>query len=163
MVVTEEKLYRLIRESIEEVIDEAGGLERLARKGGEFYQRLLNKKNNLKGSWEAGRRKERMSNLDYDPYGAYGDDADNFRNLDAARYSAARYNKAVERNASAQQYPYQKNKKGVPKTNGTPENSNTISVEPNPDLVAMNNAQEPQQQQQVYKPGSTVELNPNVD
>lgn len=159
MLVTEEKLNKLIKEAFAEVILEAGGIERLARKGGEFYQWLLNKKNNVKGSWEAGRRKERMRNLDYDPYGVYGDDADKIRNLDAARYSAARYNKAVERNANAQQYPYQKNKKGVPKENGTPEKTTPMAVEPNPDLVAMSN----NQQQQTYKPGSTVELNPNIE
>lgn len=101
MIISEEKLNKLINESLIEVLNEDEIDETLGNFLGSTYQWLRNKYYNFKNDFEAGRRYQREKNKDYDPYARYGKDAERFRNLGGQEYSDYRYNLAKDRNQNA--------------------------------------------------------------
>ena len=103
-IISESKLTDIINESIYEVLQEAQYDEGLGHWLGQTFQGLRNKWNNFKGDFKAGKQKAMYDNLDYDPFAHYGDEGNNYRNLDGHSYAAERYNRTVRRNANAPRY-----------------------------------------------------------
>ena len=103
VVISEERLNRIIEESIIETINEAMEDEGLGHTLGNAYQWARNKWNNFKGDFNAGRNYQRYQNMNYDPYSKYNN-GDEFRNLNGQEYAAQRYNNTVARNANARQW-----------------------------------------------------------
>jgi len=101
MIISEEKLNKLINESLIEVLNEDEIDETLGNFLGSTYQWLRNKYYNFKNDFEAGRRYQREKNKDYDPYSKYGIDAERFRNLGGQEYADYRYNLTKDRNQKA--------------------------------------------------------------
>ena len=99
--ISQDRLNKIINESIEEVIDEMMVDEGIGHAIGRAHQWLRNKYRNFKNDIEAGRRYERDRNMQYDPYAQYGNDADRIRSLDGTTYANARYNLTVDRNRRA--------------------------------------------------------------
>lgn len=131
-LISEERLEQLIKESIYEVLSEGQYDEGLGRWLGNAYQWARNKWNNFKGDFKAGRNYQRYQNRDYDPYSAYGDDADNIRNFGGKEYGAYRHNLTADRRAKAKQYTTDKvgnNGGSMPKI--TPHPDLGGQVEPN--------------------------------
>ena len=96
VVITEERLQKLISEAINEAIEDEG----LGRWLGNAYQWGRNKINNFKGEFNAGRNNQRWQNRDFDPYHGMKD-ADQMRNFNGDEYGQYRYNLAADRNNNA--------------------------------------------------------------
>ena len=143
MKINENDLKKIINESIQEVINEGECDEGIGHWLGKMYQGARNKWNNFKGDFEAGRRKARYDNINYDSYSRYGDEADNFRNLNGDAYGAQRYNQTVRRNSIA-----------TPYSNERYRNNNTQQAQPE---VGQNSVQ-PQ-----IRPQSNNGFTPNPD
>ena len=103
-IINEEKLFEIINESIYEVLTEAQQDEGFGHWLGQTFQGLRNKWNNFKGDFKAGKQKAMYDNLNYDPFAHYGDEGNNYRNLDGHSYATERYNRTVRRNANAPRY-----------------------------------------------------------
>ena len=65
MVISEERLQELVRESIYEVLNESEFDEGFGHWLGQTYQGIKNKWNNFKKDFNAGRDKARFDNKDY--------------------------------------------------------------------------------------------------
>jgi hypothetical protein len=106
-ILTEEKLKKIINESVIEYLIENNFDEGIGHKLGSLWQKGLNKFNNFKKDWEAGRRVERGKNLDYDGFKSGGYDEEtinNVRSLTANAYRNERNNKSWEKKGQARQY-----------------------------------------------------------
>lgn len=116
MVISEERLQELVRESIYEVLNESEFDEGFGHWLGQTYQGIKNKWNNFKKDFNAGRDKARFDNKDYNGYSHYGDEESELRKMSHGGYGDYRYNLEKERNNAA---------RGQNVTNDTPETSNT--------------------------------------
>lgn len=101
-VISEERLNAIIRESIEEALQDEGLGTKIAQGLGTARQWVQDKVDNYKNAFNAGRNRQRFSNKDYDPYqGMKG--AENYRNFGGDEYGQYRYNVTADRNNRAQQ------------------------------------------------------------
>lgn len=133
VVISEERLNRIIEESIIETINEAMEDESIGHTLGNAYQWARNKWNNFKGDFNAGRNHQRYQNMNYDPYSKYNN-GDEFRNLNGQEYAAKRYNNTVTRNANARQWTRDKigqDTQGQP----VPQQQNQIEPTGNPNVT----------------------------
>jgi hypothetical protein len=133
VVISEERLNRIIEESIIETINEAVEDEGLGHALGNAYQWARNKWNNFKGDFNAGRNYQRYQNVNYDPYSKYNN-GDEFRNLNGQEYATQRYNNTVTRNANARQWTRDKigqDTQGQP----APQQQNQIEPTGNPNVT----------------------------
>ena len=101
MLISESKLRELIQESIYEILEEGQYDEGFGHWLGEKYQNLLNKWNNFRGDFRAGRNNSREKNKDYNSHGIYGDREDAVRSMGLGGYAKHRYDTEVERNKKA--------------------------------------------------------------
>ena len=133
VVISEERLNRIIEESIIETINEAIEDESLGHTLGNVYQWGRNKWNNFKRDFNAGRNYQRYKNMNYDPYSKYNN-GDEFRNLNGQEYAAQQYNNTVTRNANAKQWTRDKigqDTQGQP----VPQQQNQIEPTGNPNVT----------------------------
>ena len=127
MVISEERLQELVRESIYEVLNENEFDERFGHWLGQIYQGARNRWNNFKKDFNAGRDKARFDNKDYNAYSHYGDNESELRKMSHGGYGDYRYNLEKERNNAA---------KGQNVTNDTPETQTPNNdTQPHPSLV----------------------------
>ena len=114
-VISEERLNAIIRESIEEALQDEGLGTKIAQGLGKARQWVQNKVDNYTNAFNAGRNQQRFANKDYDPYqGMEG--AENYRNFGGDEYGQYRYNVTADRNNRAgqswnNQYGTQTNKR----------------------------------------------------
>jgi hypothetical protein len=140
VVISEERLNRIIKESIIEAINEAMEDEGLGHTLGNAYQWARNKWNNFKGDFNAGRNYQRYQNMNYDPYSKYNN-GDEFRNLNGQEYAAQRYNNTVTRNANARQWTRDKagqttqGRQQNTQGQSVPQQQNQIEPTGNPDVA----------------------------
>lgn len=137
MVISENRLQELIKESIYEVLNEEQYDEGFAHWLGQTFQKGRNAWNNFKNDFKAGQNKARYDNMNRDSYSIYGDEADNFRNLNGREYATYRYNQEVDRNAKARQY----------RTDKYGQNERDNTTQPQPRESQPQEPQEPQQGQ----------------
>lgn len=119
ITISEEKLNQLIYESIQESLEDEG----LGRWLGNAYQWGRNKLANFRKDFEAGRRNQRLKNVNYDPLQYYADKygqdyADRMRGMSAQNYANQRLNKM-------------RNVWGVQDEPAAPE----VGLQPNPDVA----------------------------
>lgn len=139
--IKEERLEELIKESIYEILAENESFENIGHWLGRGYQGMKNMWNNFKNDFEAGVKKGKYDNRNYDSFSNYGDNADNIRNFN-------RQNS----NQNAQQYTGEKNTKETTTQNAggqtPPTNDGNGLITPHPCLSDDNQQQGQEQVQQ---------------
>lgn len=101
MVISENRLQELIKESIYEVLAEGQYDEGFGHWLGSKFQNIRNKYNNFVNDFRAGQNDARERNKDYNPYGIYGDREDDVRRMGGGAYPDYRYNLEKSRNQRA--------------------------------------------------------------
>lgn len=102
VVISEERLSTIIRQSIMEAIEDEGLGTKIAQGLGNARQWVQNKVDNYRNAFNAGRNQQRFANKDYDPYQGMKD-ADQIRNFGGDEYGQYRYNVTADRNNRAAQ------------------------------------------------------------
>ena len=150
--IKEERLEELIKESIYEILAENESFENIGHWLGRGYQGMKNMWNNFKNDFEAGVKKGKYDNRDYDSFANYGDNADNVRNFNSQNS-----------NQKAQQYTGEKNAKETTSQNAgrqtPPTNDGDGLITPHPCLSDDNQQQGQEQVQQKQNNQQQVSTN----
>lgn len=101
MIISEDRLLNLVRESIYEVLQEEQYDEGLGHWLGDKYQSARNGVRNFVNDFRAGQNNARERNKDYNPYEVYGERENDVRRMGNGAYPDYRYNLEKTRNQAA--------------------------------------------------------------
>jgi hypothetical protein len=138
MIISEDRLLNLVRESIYEVLQEEQYDEGFGHWLGDKYQSARNGVRNFVNDFRAGQNNARERNKDYNPYEIYGERENDVRRMGNGAYPDYRYNLEKTRNQAA---------RGETEPQNTETQTNITA--PHPSLTQQNKETDNTQQNQI--------------